>query len=287
MQVERTYGVVIEPASVQGLDRESLRDHIIDKVVAHYDALDEDDYKSEMAARWAAKHFDLDIDPKAIRADNAQDSFDKLFKEISARYEKREADAGEYIRRDPQTNEVIERELYMRQIERFLILKFIDELWKDHLLDMDQLKSGIGLRSYAQKDPKEEFKREGGDLFDKLIVSLMEKYTFFLFRAERSERISQSEVDSVWQESDQTTRHDSVQSVYSSSGGGSRTETERHEPEKTQTIVKKDMPKIGPNDRCPCGSGKKFKKCHGRPGAAPLTAEQIASWKTGEPEKSE
>ena len=285
LQIEREFGVIIDAAPIQTYDREMLRDHLIDKVVAHYDSLDEDQFKSEQAARWTERQYGLEIDAAAIRSDGAQAVFDKLFTEIKARYDQRETEAGEYIRRDPKTGDVIEREPYMRQIERFLILKFIDELWKDHLLDMDQLKSGIGLRSYAQKDPKEEFKREGSDLFDKLIASLMEKYSFFLFRAERSNRISQSEVDSVWQEDRQLTRHDSVQSAYSSGEGPS---TQTREPEKTQTIVRKDMPKIGPNDRCPCGSGKKFKKCHGRPGAAPLTADQVESWKgDGEPAEDE
>ena len=142
----------------------------------------------------------------------------------------------------------------MRYHERMLMLQIVDSQWKDHLLAMDHLKEGIGLRGYGQRDPLVEYKKESFELFEDLMARIEEETLRFLFHirlepvdekkqaeeAERRRRRQQMMLDRQ-----QTT------SGGEPSGNGSSGQ------------VKRDSPKVGRNDPCPCGSGKKFKKCHG------------------------
>ncbi len=136
----------------------------------------------------------------------------------------------------------------LRHLEKVVMLNAIDTLWKDHLLAMDHLKEGIGLRGYGQKNPLQEYQREGFDMFQDLMnrldADIVEKlYTVQLAREEDVERLEQK----------QQQRQAKVTMTH---GGG---EAAAAAPE----TVKRDQPKIGRNDPCVCGSGKKYKKCCG------------------------
>jgi len=135
----------------------------------------------------------------------------------------------------------------MRQLETLVLLQTIDALWKDHLLSMDHLKEGIGLRGYGQRDPLQEYKKEGFEMFEAMMVQIqvdaIEKlYTVQIARQEDVARMEQQR------------RPQPARMVMS--GGGTAAPTA-----KPQTVRHDD--KIGRNDPCPCGSGKKYKKCHG------------------------
>lgn len=129
----------------------------------------------------------------------------------------------------------------IREIERVILLKVIDRKWMDHIDDMDQLRQGIGLQAYGQRDPLVEYRAAGYDMFDEMTKSIKEDTIRLLFHVHLEERVEREQVAQV-------------------------TGTNRDESAKKKPTVKKEAGKIRPNDPCPCGSGKKYKACHGRPG---------------------
>ncbi|MGE0609427.1 MAG: preprotein translocase subunit SecA [Pirellulales bacterium] len=143
----------------------------------------------------------------------------------------------------------------MRRMERSLVLEILDETWKDHLLAMDHLEHSVKLRSYAQVDPKVEFKREGMRLFEAMWDSVGEQVTDLIFRVKEADEAPSS---STWGQ--QSARHDSApqvsaiaqqqQDAIDASQGDSKPEPIRNRQER-----------VGRNEPCPCGSGKKFKNC--------------------------
>jgi preprotein translocase subunit SecA len=134
----------------------------------------------------------------------------------------------------------------MRYHERMIMLQIADSHWKDHLLAMDHLKEGIGLRGYGQRDPLVEYKKESYDLFEDLMNRIDEDSLRFLFLLQPVEEKKIEE---------QIERKQKRQEMILNQVGG--------EGEAGLHQVKRDSPKVGRNDPCPCGSGKKFKKCHG------------------------
>ena len=135
----------------------------------------------------------------------------------------------------------------LRYPERMIMLQVLDNLWREHLLAMDHLKEGIGLRGYAQKNPLNEYKREGFDLFRQMNFRMKEEICEFLFKAQ----INKEAVQSL-----ETHQEKEERKVMEHRGDGE--ESQKSAP------IKRDENKVGRNDPCPCGSGKKYKKCHGK-----------------------
>lgn len=145
------------------------------------------------------------------------------------------------------------------QAEQSLILEILDTAWKDHLYHMDHLRSGIGLVGYAQKDPKVEYKREGMRAFELMWERVSDQVTSAIFRLEMQ---SPDFVGSLWEVS--TTTHAEADSVYTES-------EESLGPEPGQVVeaiapIRNRAPRVGRNDPCPCGSGRKYKKCCAKAG---------------------
>ena len=153
---------------------------------------------------------------------------EELLELIQQRYEAREKEFGEPI---------------MRDLENYILLQTVDALWKDHLLNMDYLKEGIGLRSYGQQDPLVAYKREGHEMFQQMIDRIKEETLQKLFHI-------------------QIQREDQVQEMRAEQEDQPMFYGPAEAPAKRQA-VRKDA-KVGRNDPCPCGSGKKYKKCHGK-----------------------
>ena len=149
----------------------------------------------------------------------------------------------------------------MTQLERFLLLQVHDTSWKDHLLAMDHLKSGVGLRGYAQLNPLIEFKKEGLSSFEKMLESAREKFTDLFFKARW---VRQDALARIW--AGQSSEHATAASVYAAQREAALQAHQQaqmaQEGEAVKTIVRAG-PKVGRNDPCPCGSGKKYKKCCG------------------------
>ncbi|MFQ5958720.1 MAG: SEC-C metal-binding domain-containing protein, partial [Alphaproteobacteria bacterium] len=154
----------------------------------------------------------------------------------------------------------------MRMAEKSLLLQILDQHWKDHLLSLDHLRQGIGLRAYGQRDPLNEYKREAFDLFEKMLDALRVSVTTVLSHLEL--RIAQPESDFEPEE-----RRQMQESRPDPSNGEDRmpmpppqpfAATARVAPEARNPGDSSTWGKVGRNERCPCGSGKKYKHCHGR-----------------------
>ncbi len=159
-----------------------------------------------------------------------EDVIEAVSKEVEAAYKRQEEIVG-----DPER---------LRGFERYIMLNVLDSMWKDHLLHMDHLKEGVGFRGYAQKNPLNEYKREGHQMFQDMINRFKDEVASVCFKVK---------VEAGADEPLEQERRE--QKVIEHRG-------EAELPE--QTTVRRTTPKVGRNDPCPCGSGKKYKKCHGK-----------------------
>jgi preprotein translocase subunit SecA len=207
------------------------------------------------------------IDMKAAGADPATLSHDQLAdaaaEAVTKRYEEKEKQFGADL---------------MRWLERRIILDVVDSQWKDHLLSLDHLKEGIGLRGYAQKDPIVEFKKEAFTLFEDMMARIDNETIRYLFHIQ----VQQGEQTPSTPPQPTRPRADAVAaSAAARAGEPQHLPAVAREIERRQQRQQKDLQyqtgpaqaeapkpvkvgaKVGRNDPCPCGSGKKYKKCHG------------------------
>lgn len=125
-----------------------------------------------------------------------------------------------------------------REIERVVLLRVIDRKWMDHIDDMAQLRQGIGLQAYGQKDPIVEYKMAGFDMFDDMISAIQEDTVRLLYHVQVEQKVEREQVAKI--------------------SGTNKDESAQNAPKRRATA------KVYPNDPCPCGSGKKYKQCCGR-----------------------
>ena len=143
----------------------------------------------------------------------------------------------------------------LRRWEQYVYLQSIDQLWKDHLLAMDHLRQGIGLRGYGQKDPKQEYKKEGYEMFVQMTWRVKSAVVGNILRLQVVRQETAEEIER------KRLALGRKQRVIESHGAETGADGEAA-PAKQETVVR-TQPKVGRNDLCPCGSGKKYKKCHG------------------------
>jgi preprotein translocase subunit SecA len=183
------------------------------------------------------------IDFLSIDVENlsSEEVLEMVLEDAAARLEERKAEWEE------RTAELQKRGLIrtdgvdsFEEAERRTLLSIVDSRWREHLYDMDNLREGIGWRGLGQRDPLVEYKREGFDMFQDTVQGLKEDYVTYIYRIENVKLREEPEVQQL-----------------SYSGG-------TEEPNPRPKSPRKSAHKIGRNDPCPCGSGKKFKKCHGR-----------------------
>ena len=155
----------------------------------------------------------------------------------------------------------------MRVIEKQIMLQVLDNLWKDHLASMDALRQGIGLRAYAQRNPKQEYKRESFELFEQLLESVKYDTVRFLCRIEVRQ---QSDAETMEQRrleeqrrQEMSFKHEDAAGLAAPEQGGATPGGDRQLAGAAQPFVREEE-KVGRNEPCPCGSGKKYKQCHGR-----------------------
>ena len=148
------------------------------------------------------------------------------------------------------------------QFERMVLLQSIDQHWRDHLSALDYLRQGIHLRGFAQKQPKQEYKREAFELFGQLLDVVKNEVTRILMNVKIQ---SNEQIDAATQEMEQ--RAESISNVTYTApteDGGTVSTLDEETRNKQQASLSSAMPRVGRNDPCPCGSGKKFKLCHGK-----------------------
>ena len=158
---------------------------------------------------------------------------EKLLQNARAAYDAKEQEVGE---------------ANMRHLERVILLQIVDTFWKDHLLSMDHLKEGIGLRGYGQKNPLDEYKKEGYKMFTELMQRVKEKTVSTLLR------VQLARPDEVAELEEQQHRQRQQMEMRRSDAPGA---------DDRKKSAKRDVQKVGRNAPCPCGSGKKYKKCCG------------------------
>ncbi len=181
------------------------------------------------------------------------DSDDKLHEE-SLREKIVEAVQNAYDEKCQRVGEI------MREVEKQIMLQVLDMLWKEHLSNMDHLRQGIGLRAYAQKNPKQEYKRESFELFQEMLENLKHEVVRVLSRVEpvtqeQMEEMERQRIEALERQRMQL-QHEQVSALDDGSSAAA------DEPEQKPYV--REGQKVGRNDPCPCGSGKKYKQCHGK-----------------------
>jgi len=184
--------------------------------------------------------YDLDADSEGINIPNmtSQEVTDAIWERLKLKYQTKEEQIG------PEA---------MRTYERIIMLNIIDAQWKDHLLSLDHLKQGIGLVGYGQKDPLVEYKKQSFDLFQEMLDRIDTATIRSLFNLQV---VSEQAAESLQQR--RARRPAALRFTGPNQGAAPAGEEEG----KIKTVVR-DQPKVGRNEPCPCGSGKKYKKCHG------------------------
>ena len=223
----------------EALQGENLKPAVFDMLEDALDALIEEhtaektyaeDWDLDAIQKEMARIFGVhpDLSPETLGDTNPEELRQSLFELVEKRYNARESEFSEPV---------------MRDLENFILLQTVDTLWKDHLLNMDYLKEGIGLRGYGQQDPVVAYKREGHEMFQEMISRIKEETLEKLFHI-------------------QIQREDQLQEMRAEQEDQPMFFGPPEEPAKQQAVRKNA--KVGRNDPCPCGSGKKFKKCHGK-----------------------
>ena len=226
------------------LDGENLKDNILnmidsvtDTIVPMYineESHDEEGVLQEVETEYGITELD------SLKKDKvtAEDVISEIKEKAHSIYEDKSEKFGETF----------------RELERVVMLKIVDQKWMEHIDNMDELKNGIGLRAYGQKDPVVVYRMEGFDMFDEMVQDIKFDVVKLLMHAtKRDEGVSRKETAKITDVSLQDkTAIELVDGKLSPKEGGIN-----------KTIVN-DTPKIGRNDPCPCGSGKKYKNCHGK-----------------------
>ena len=162
------------------------------------------------------------------------------------------------IQNQADAKEAITGSELMRHFEKAITLQTLDSQWKEHLAQMDYLRQGINLRGYAQKDPKQEFKREAFNMFTSMLERIKHDVVSLIARVElRAEEDVKAVEERRRQTGDIELQHDQVDVMTGEAEGQNHNIKEQSQP------IEREGRKVGRNERCPCGSGKKFKQCHG------------------------
>ena len=207
------------------------------------DKWDVDTYAAEIESIYAIDPAaDAGVDFDRMTPDEIEDA---IWQKASANYAEKEKLVGEES---------------LRAYERYIMLNIIDSQWKDHLLSIDQVKQGIGLVGYGQKDPLVEYKKQSFDMFQDMLDRIDTNTTKALFHLEIVQRDEQEELERLERLEQQRARRQAAGMAFT---GAMSTAAAAGEEAAKATPFVRDQPKVKPNDPCYCGSGKKFKKCHG------------------------
>ncbi len=222
--------------------REDVTESVIDRSIAPQSLPEQ--WKLDQLEEDLRREFNLDLpitqwlaDDKSLYEETLRD---RILDAVDDAYKGKEEQYGSEI---------------IRHLEKVIMLQTLDTQWKEHLAEMDYLRQGIGLRSYAQKNPKQEYKREAFEMFTAMLDRVKGEVISVLAKVQLREESDVDELERRQQaaaQQDLELQHAAAQSA------------EQQAPaEEAQTFVRQ-QPKVGRNEPCPCGSGKKYKQCHGK-----------------------
>ncbi len=247
-----------------------LAEGILEGLVDTYAAREADyeDWDLEALKREVANAFGIDVSALDFSDRTSDEIFDTLWALVQKSYEEKEAIVG---------REIIER------VERDVMLQMVDQQWKDHLYSLDHLKEGIGLRGYGQRDPLVEYKKESFELFQDMKERIDEEIVKLLWRlrpviSEEGEMPPMAARRAPARPRQPLILSGPAEEPVSAFAGATRSAVATAPPppaanrqpprvggdDAVVKTVRRDQPKVGRNDPCPCGSGKKYKKCHGQ-----------------------
>ncbi len=209
---------------------EDVVDDMINRFTDERSQYEEWDIKGLTEALWAQFGLRFDFDSLPEKEQTRANISDLILARANEIYEKKEQDLTPQV---------------MRELEKFIMLQAVDTQWKDHLLSMDHLKDGIGLRGYGQRDPLKEYQKEGYELFLDMSARIKEETVRNLFLV----RIAEQSVEELAPQKDQE-----MYFSHGDEGGGNG----------KPPPMRRKTEKVGRNAPCPCGSGKKYKKCCGK-----------------------
>jgi preprotein translocase subunit SecA len=255
---------------LEGADLQEQIRTMIDDAVATYVTAATDGFPEEwdLPALWAAlgtlypislRYQDLEAEAGGRDLLDRHELLEQLQADAQAAYERREQEIGAEV---------------MRELERRVLLSVLDRKWREHLYEMDYLREGIGLRAYSQRDPLVEYQREGFDMFNAMKEGIREETVGYLFNLEvqvdeEAEEVEATGTDGAPAQHEPVIRAKGLEApkepahlTYSAPDETGDVET------RGETVTNADDPFAGVsrNAECPCGSGKKYKKCHGAPG---------------------
>ena len=231
------------------LEGEDLREDAIEAISTLADNLIETHAPQEHPEEWDVDSLETELTsfwPSTLEADQfAQEpNQNALYETIAAdavrRYEERESVVGDET---------------MRAVERQIMLRLIDQRWREHLYEMDYLRDGIHLRAMGQKDPATEWQREGYEMFGQMMSSITEEFVRYIMHVE---------VKTTEPEPPQEAPVTETTATKADATDGTPAAPPEKEEAKPTPKVNDAFEKVGRNEPCPCGSGKKFKQCHGR-----------------------
>ena len=165
----------------------------------------------------------------------------------------------------------------LTQLERYVLITTFDQVWKDHMYSMDLLRHGIGLRGYAEKDPKIEYKREGTRLFNEMMRNIRERVTDLIFKVRVTPPGGADDLSGAVPAAPApgagggsayagmtAAKADATNAAFASAAEDREAAMSKQGEGGKPQPIRRDVPKVGRNAPCPCGSGKKFKNCHGK-----------------------
>jgi len=252
------------------LDGKNLKDRVIEWTEDVLEEICESYFISKYPEEWdweglssdLIEFFLVELNVRQVNIEkiNRREFKEDLLNLVNSRYEEKEKIVGED---------------QMREFERMVILKVIDDEWRNHLYELDALREGINLRSFAQRDPVVEYKRESFSLFEELLYNIAKKTVRFLYRfqpesVQKAVEVHGQEVKEKFKgiegEVEEEERKKRIETPKEEIPTIGNPELDRKFNEVVQRMKKegKKIRDIGRNEACPCGSGKKFKKCHGK-----------------------
>ena len=234
----------------------AMREDAVDTLMAGYvppGSLDES-WDLQGARDALSENFALDFDLQAVvDADDSLDEAglrDKVIASLQEKYQEIEDRAGDET---------------LRRFEKFVLLKTLDDHWKEHLASMDYLRQSVGLRGYAQKNPKQEYKRESFELFSAMLDEYKKSVvgTLSKVQVQDPEEVQRAEAEAAAQAVPAGASYEHAEATSATASAPPESGAVRGNPDASDEPFVRDQPKVGRNDPCWCGSGKKFKRCHG------------------------
>ncbi|WP_082233367.1 preprotein translocase subunit SecA [Halobacillus massiliensis] len=219
---------VLDSENLREIVEQMIKSTVNQTVMAHTQEELDEDWNLEAIVDYLKANLleEGDITVEDLKGKDPEEMEELILQKVKERYDEKEAELSED---------------QMREFEKVILLRTVDQKWMDHIDQMDQLRQGIHLRAYGQNDPLREYQFEGFNMFEKMVASIDEEVAKYVMKAQIRNNLQRQEV---------------AKGATAVSGG-----QESKQPKKKTPFVKKDS--VGRNDPCPCGSGKKYKNCHG------------------------